>query len=93
MMAKPYKTSEVFKVLKSIEHSYPQLYQKLFKELALHKQSNAVTYANATVAYGNEPKSIPNQRGQKVDTYLKLEAGAFANFGNNFGVSIAGIAN
>tara|TARA_Y100000780_G_scaffold19240_1_gene16357 strand:- start:724 stop:2178 length:1455 start_codon:yes stop_codon:yes gene_type:complete len=93
MMAKPYKTSEVLKALKSIEHSYPSLYQKLFNELALYKQTDAVTYAKATVAYGNEPKSIPNQRGQKVDTYLKLEAGAFANFGNHFGVSIAGIAN
>ena len=93
MMAKPYKTSEVLKALKSIEHSYPSLYQKLFNELALYKQTDAVTYAKATVAYGNESKSIPNQRGQKVDTYLKLEAGAFANFGNHFGVSIAGIAN
>lgn len=93
VMTKPYKTSEVLKVLKSIEHSYPQLYQKLFNELALYKQTDAVTYAKATVAHGNEPKSIPNQRGQKVDTYLKLEAGAFANFGNHFGVSISGIAN
>lgn len=93
MMTKPYKTSEVLKVLKSIEHSYPNLYQKLFNELVLYKQTDAVTYAKATVAFGNESKSIPNQRGQKVDTYLKLEAGAFANFGNHFGVSIAGIAN
>lgn len=93
MMSKPYKTSEVLRVLKSVEHSYPSLYQKLFNELALYKQTDAMTYAKATVAYGNEPKSIPNQRGQKVDTYLKLEAGAFANFGNHFGVSIAGIAN
>ncbi|KDC49487.1 capsule assembly Wzi family protein [Pseudoalteromonas fuliginea] len=93
MMSKPYKTSEVLRVLKSIEHSYPSLYQKLFNELALYKQSDAVTYAKATLAYGNESKSIPNQRGQKVDTYLKLEAGGFANFGNHFGVSVAGIAN
>jgi len=93
MMSKPYKTSEVLKVLKSIEHIYPQLYQKLFNELALYRQTDAATYAKASIAYGNEAKSIPNQRGQKVDTYLKLEAGAFANFGNHFGVSIAGIAN
>ena len=93
MMSKPYKTSEVLRVLKSVEHSYPSLYQKLFNELALYKQTDAMTYAKATVAYGNEPKSIPNQRGQKVDTYLKLEAGGFANFGKHFGVSVAGIAN
>jgi hypothetical protein len=93
MMSKPYKTSEVLRVLKSIEHSYPSLYQRLFNELALYKQTDAMTYAKATVAYGNEPKSIPNQRGQKVDTYLKLEAGGFANFGKHFGVSVAGIAN
>lgn len=93
MMSKPYKTTEVLRVLKSIEHSYPSLYQKLFNELALYKQTDAMTYAKATVAYGNESKSIPNQRGQKVDTYLKLEAGGFANFGKYFGVSVAGIAN
>ena len=93
MMSKPYKTSEVLRVLKSVEHSYPSLYQKLFNELALYKQTDAMTYAKATVAYGNKPKSIPNQRGQKVDTYLKLEAGGFANFGKHFGVSVAGIAN
>ena len=93
MMSKPYKTTEVLKVLKSIEHSYPSLYQKLFNELALYKQTDAMTYAKATIAYGNESKSIPNQRGQSVDTYLKLEAGGFANFGNHFGVSVGGIIN
>lgn len=93
MMSKPYKTAEVLKVLKSIEHSYPSLYQKLFNELALYKQSDAVTYTKATIAYGNKSKTIPNQRGSKVNTYLKLEAGGFANFGKHFGVSVAGIAN
>jgi hypothetical protein len=92
-MSKPYKTSEVLRVLKSIEHSHPSLYKKMFNELSIYKGTDAVTYAKATLSYGNTDKSLPNQRGQNVDTYLKLEAGGFANFGDHFGVSVAGIAN
>jgi hypothetical protein len=88
-MSKPYKTSEVLRVLKSIEHSHPSLYKKMFNELSIYKGTDAVTYAKATLSYGNTDKSLPNQRGQNVDTYLKLEAGGFANFGDHFEVSIA----
>jgi len=93
ILTKPYKADEILRVLKTIEHSYPSLHKKLFNQLAAYRQGDSVTFARATLAYGNNDKPIPNQRGQKVNTNLKLEGGGYANFSDYFGISVAGIVN
>ena len=93
IMSKPYKAHDIYNVLQTIRHSYPELYQTLSYQISPYIQSDAGTFAKATLAAGTKNKTLPNQRGQTTKTNLIVEGGAYANFGRYFGVSVAGIAN
>ena len=93
IMSKPYKAHDIYNALQTIRHSYPELYQTLSYQISPYIQSDAGTFAKATLAAGTKNKTLPNQRGQTTKTNLIVEGGAYANFGRYFGVSVAGIAN
>ena len=93
IMSKPYKAHDIYNVLQTIRHSYPELYQTLSHQISPYIQSDAGAFAKATLAAGTKNKTLPNQRGQTTKTNLIVEGGAYANFGRYFGVSVAGIAN
>ncbi|MEM5481086.1 capsule assembly Wzi family protein [Pseudoalteromonas fuliginea] len=93
IMSKPYKAHDIYKVLQTVRHSYPELYQTLSYQISPYVQSDAGTFAKVTLAAGTKDKTLPNQRGQTTKTNLIVEGGAYANFGRYFGVSVAGIAN
>ncbi|MDO6635761.1 capsule assembly Wzi family protein [Pseudoalteromonas carrageenovora] len=93
IMSKPYKAHDIYNVLQTIRHTYPELYQTLSYQLSPYIQSDAGAFAKVTIAAGTKNKTLPNQRGQTTKTNLIVEGGAYANFGRHFGVSVAGIAN
>lgn len=93
IMSKPYKAEDIYNILQKIKHTYPQLYQTLSYQISPYIQSDAGTFAKVTLAAGTKNKTLPNQRGQTTRTNLMVEAGAYANFGRHFGISVAGIAN
>ncbi|KPZ51586.1 capsule assembly Wzi family protein [Pseudoalteromonas sp. P1-25] len=93
IMSKPYKAHDIYKVLQTVRHTYPELYQTLSYQLSPYIQSDAGAFAKLTIAAGTKDKTLPNQRGQTTKTNLIAEGGAYANFGRHFGVSVAGIAN
>ncbi|WP_165721171.1 MULTISPECIES: capsule assembly Wzi family protein [unclassified Pseudoalteromonas] len=93
IMSKPYKAHDIYRVLQTVRHTYPELYQTLSYQLSPYIQSDAGTFAKVTLAAGTKDKTLPNQRGQTTKTNLIVEGGAYANFGRYFGVSVAGIAN
>lgn len=93
IMSKPYKAHDIYRVLQTVRHTYPELYQTLSYQLSPYIQSDAGAFAKVTLAAGTKDKTLPNQRGQTTKTNLIVEGGAYANFGRYFGVSVAGIAN
>ncbi|TMO69798.1 hypothetical protein CWC17_18890 [Pseudoalteromonas sp. S3785] len=93
IMSKPYKAHDIYRVLQTVRHTYPELYQTLSYQLSPYIQSDAGAFAKLTIAAGTKDKTLPNQRGQTTKTNLIAEGGAYANFGRHFGVSVAGIAN
>ncbi|HBW96990.1 MAG TPA: hypothetical protein DEF74_01655 [Pseudoalteromonas sp.] len=93
IMSKPYKAHDIYRVLQTVRHTYPELYQTLSYQLSPYIQSDAGAFAKLTIAAGTKDKTLPNQRGQTTKTNLIVEGGAYANFGRHFGVSVAGIAN
>ncbi len=93
IMSKPYKAHDIYRVLQTVRHTYPELYQTLSYQLSPYVQSDAGAFAKLTIAAGTKNKTLPNQRGQTTKTNLIVEGGAYANFGRHFGVSVAGIAN
>lgn len=93
IVSKPYKANDIYRVLQTIKHIYPELYRTLSYQISPYVQGDAATFAKVTLAAGTKDKNIPNQRGQTTKTNVILEGGGYANFGNHFGVSVAGIAN
>jgi len=93
IMSKPYKAYDIYRVLQTVRHTYPELYQTLSYQLSPYIQSDAGAFAKLTIAAATKNKTLPNQRGQTTKTNLIVEGGAYANFGRHFGVSVAGIAN
>lgn len=93
IVSKPYKANDIYRVLQTIKHIYPELYRTLSYQISPYVQGDAATFAKVTLAAGTTDKNIPNQRGQTTKTNVILEGGGYANFGNHFGVSVAGIAN
>ncbi|MBA6411478.1 hypothetical protein H4J63_19790, partial [Pseudoalteromonas sp. 5Ae-yellow] len=86
IMSKPYKAHDIYRVLQTVRHTYPELYQTLSYQLSPYIQSDAGTFAKVTLAAGTKDKTLPNQRGQTTKTNLIIEGGAYANFGRYFGV-------
>ena len=67
IMSRPYKAHDIYNVLQTIRHSYPELYQTLSYQISPYIQSDAGTLVKATLAAGTKKtKHYPINAGKQL---------------------------
>ncbi|MFC7006372.1 capsule assembly Wzi family protein [Bowmanella sp. JS7-9] len=80
-LSKPYKASDLLRILPQLRELNPTLYQQLSQYLSRYRRTEAVTHKSFTLATNDGPaQPLPNQRGQTSDSRFSVESTGFYMF-------------
>jgi hypothetical protein len=81
VLTKPYHIVTVVNYLKKIEHSHPQLFQRITGYIKRYKQQSAITHLSTTfTASDNKGSTTANNRGIKMDDLSQTSVFGFYQF-------------